>query len=103
VEEEDGKLVVKKDGEIIRDKTQNPISPGQVFSEYMTKKAERFAPPERKGRGDGDYKPRTVTDVDGIKNSDEAHKFIDENKLDEQQQVELITKIRKNIPGFVLE
>lgn len=57
--EEDGKLVVKKGSDIVRDeKTQSPLDPKAVIEGYFTnRKWVSEQDPDKKGRGDGNKKP----------------------------------------------
>ncbi|MBK7885480.1 MAG: hypothetical protein IPJ81_18070 [Chitinophagaceae bacterium] len=57
-EEVDGKPVVKRNGEIIRDKTtQNPLPVNQVITDYFTERKWIGAQGNEGGRGGGDKNP----------------------------------------------
>jgi len=74
----DGKEVVKRNGEILRDKTtQNPLPRKQAIAEYFTERKWVGADPGPGGRGGGNNPPGNMT---GIKKASEfEQKWMAEN------------------------
>lgn len=100
---EDGKKVIKRNGEILRvEKTQEPLTIEQHLQTWLTEKnivAERIP-----GRGEGDAGGEgKKTEFSSIKNSDDFYKYIESNEIPNNKQSEVLLKIQKENPHFVLE
>ena len=99
--EQDGKLLYKQNGEILRDaKTQNPLSGENVINDWLSKK-NIMAKQENKGRADGNSKPKT-TSLDAITTSAEFYSYCDANNIPRSEQPELMKKIRETNSNFFL-
>jgi hypothetical protein len=98
---EDNKMVVKKDGEIVRDKkTQEPIPVDAVFNSWLETKG---AKKQSQGRGGDDTKPQKTSGLSGLNNMDDVLKYADENNLSPQQRLEVLQKVMKENKDFKQE
>jgi hypothetical protein len=102
IEEVDGKTVVKKNGEILRDKTtQNPLPVNQAITDYFTERKWIGQDAGAGGRGGGNNPPGSAS---GIKKaSDFEQKWIAENpgkNLISDDYVNALNKHAKETPDF---
>lgn len=98
----DGKEVVKRNGEILRDKTtQNPLPRKQAISDYFTERKWTGVDPGPGGRGGGNNPPGGGS---GIKKASEfEQKWIAENpgkNLISDDYVNALNKHAKETPDF---
>ncbi len=100
---EDGVLTFKKNGEVVRDKTQSPILLTSGFETFLSEKGMKME--ERKGRGIGDSgnNGSKLKHAD-IKNADDFYKYAKENNIenDNEAQKKLLKEIQKENPQFSL-
>jgi hypothetical protein len=101
IEEVDGKTVVKKNGEILRDKTtQNPLPVNQAITDYFTER-KWIGQAGPGGRGGGDNPPGGAS---GIKKESEfQQKWIAENpgkNVISDDYVNSLNKHAKETPDF---
>jgi hypothetical protein len=98
----DGKEVVKRNGEILRDKTtQNPLARKQAIADYFTERKWTGADPGPGGRGGGNNPPGSAS---GIKKATEfEQKWVAENpgkNLISDDYVNALNKHAKETPDF---
>jgi hypothetical protein len=93
---EEGIKVVKKNGEIIRDKkTQSPIPVETIVNTWLLEKG--VSKKAAQGRGAGDSKEKS--DRSEFKSVEEIVTYAEEKKLTNEQQVELTRKFFKDNPN----
>jgi hypothetical protein len=95
---EDGKKMVKKNGEILRDKkTQDPLPVDSVVATWLLEKG--VTKKQAQGRGDGDKKQKQG-DSQQFKNVGEIVDYALENNLPNEKQVELTRQFYKDNPNY---
>lgn len=100
--EQDGKLLYKQNGEVLRDtKTQNPLSGENVINNWLSNK-NIMTKQEGKGRADGNSKIKN-TSVDSITTSAEFYAYCDANNIPRSEHPEIMKKIRKTNSNFFLQ
>ncbi|WBC28460.1 hypothetical protein RPMD05_74 [Rhodobacteraceae phage LS06-2018-MD05] len=99
--EQDGKLLYKQNGEVLRDaKTQNHLSGEAVINNWLSEK-NIMAKQENKGRADGNSKTKT-TNLDSITTSAEFYAYCDANNIPRSEHPEIMKKIRETNSNFFL-
>jgi hypothetical protein len=93
---EDGKKVVKQNGEILRDKkTQDPIAVDSVVSSWLIEKG--VTRKQASGRGEGDNKPKGGNGHSDYKSVED---IADDSKLTNEQKIEATRKFFKENPTY---
>lgn len=99
--EQDGKLLYKQNGEVLRDaKTQNHLSGEAVINNWLSEK-NIMTKQENKGRADGNSKTKT-TNLDSITTSAEFYAYCDANNIPRSEHPEIMKKIRETNSNFFL-
>ena len=89
--------MAKKDGEIVRNKTQDPIPVKDIINTWLLEKG--VTKEHAQGRGDGDKKQK-INNEPKFKNAEELVAYAEENHLTNEQQVALFRKSQKDNPDF---
>lgn len=99
---EDGKKVVKKNGETLRvEKTQEPLTVEQHLHGWL--KEKNIIGEKIHGRGEGDQSPGSKKmEFTSIKTSDDFYKYIESNNIPKHKQSEVLISIQKENPEFIL-
>ncbi len=105
IAEENGIIGVRVNGEFKRTKTGDILPVEDVFNEWLQPKLDFMKPIERRGRGAGSEQRQQTGDIDisSIKTPDDFYKYCDDNKISEGKQYEVLMKVHKENPNFVLE
>lgn len=83
-EMEEGKEVVKKNGEVIKDKTRNPVSYENAIIEFATERKWRVADGGR--GGDDGTKGGSTADPSKFRKMSDFNKYFDENDINPASQ-----------------
>jgi hypothetical protein len=95
IEEVDGKTVVKKNGEILRDKTtQNPLPVNQAITDYFTERKWIGQEGGAGGRGGGNNPPGGTSGIK--KESEYQQKWLAENPGKNALSDEYVTSLNKH-------
>lgn len=102
VSEHEGKIVYKKNGEILRDdKTQNPLDGKAVFEQFLANR-NIMAKEGNEGRGKGNEFGKQKTKIESIETTDQFYDYCQENNIPRNEQPKLLSEIRKTKPDFFL-